>query len=157
MRVSVFFAIAIMCMLFAASSVSAGPIFQFIGNSASNPDLYCSCPVKNFLISLDDLDSNNSSLSFLLAEGSNTLVIEPKMALAGMWVLQSEDVAALDRSGKQFEVFLIPFFAGSLLIGLSGLIKTPVKKKALTHHEESPVKVRVSYEKTLWAESHGLL
>jgi hypothetical protein len=157
MRVSVVFAIAFMCMLFVASSASAGPIFQFIGNGASNPGFYCSCPVKNFLISLDDLDGNNSSLFSLLAKGSNAHVIEPKIALAGMWLLQSEDVAALGRSGKQFEVFLIPLFAGSLLIGLSGLIKTPVKKKPLTHHEKSPVKVRVSYEKTLWAESHGLM
>jgi hypothetical protein len=63
----------------------------------------------------------------------------------------------LRQAGKQLEDLLIPLFAGSLLIGLSGLIKKLEKRQPMTHHEEAPVKARVSYEKTLWAESNGLM
>jgi hypothetical protein len=113
--------------------------------------------MKNFLISLDNLNGDNFSLHFPLAKDPDAYVNEPKMVLAGMWVLQSADVAALGQAGKQFEDLLIPLFAGSLLIGLSGLIKMLVKKQPLAHHEKVPVKARVSYEKTLWAESQGLM
>jgi hypothetical protein len=157
MRVIVFLMIAGMYMLFVAASASAGPIFQFMDYSASKPGFDCACPMKNFLISLDNLDGDNFSLHFPLANGRDAPVIEPKKVLAGMWVLQSEDVAALRPAGKQLEDLLIPLFAGSLLIGLSGLIKRLVKKQPLAHQERAPVRARVSYEKTLWAESHGLM
>jgi hypothetical protein len=157
MRVVVFSIIAGMYMLFIAASASAAPIFQFNDYSASKPGFDYICPIKNLLISLDNLNGNNFSLHFPLARDRDAYVIEPKMALAGMWVLKSADVAALGRAGKQFEDLLIPLFAGSLLIGLSGLIKRLVKKQPLAHHEKAPVKARVSYEKTLWAESQGLM
>jgi hypothetical protein len=157
MRVSVYFLIAGMYMLFIASSAISAPIFQFIDNSASKPGFHCSCPMKHFIISLDSRNGYNPSLSFPSAQDSDANVIEPKMVLAGMWVLQSADVAALGEADNQFEGLLIPLFAGSLLIGLSGFIKMLVKKQPLAHHEKAPVKAKVSYEKTLWAESHGLM
>jgi hypothetical protein len=157
MRVIDFLMIAGMYMLFVAASASAGPIFQFNDYSASKPGFDCACPMKSFLISLDNLDIDNSSLHFPLAKDRDAQVIEPKMVLAGMWVLQSEDVAALRQTGKQLEDLLTPLFAGSLLIGLSGLIKRLVKQQPLAYHEKVPVKARVSYEKTLWAESNGLM
>ena len=85
------------------------------------------------------------------------LVLNRSWHLAGMWVMQSADVTAFDKAGKQFQDLLIPLFAGSLLIGLSGLIRRLVKKQPLAHHEKTPVKVKVTYEKTLWAESNGLM
>jgi hypothetical protein len=157
MRVVVFFIIAGMYMLFIAASASAAPIFQFNDYSASKPGFDYTCPIKNFLISLDNLNANNFSFHFPSAKDRDAYVIEPKMALAGMWVLPSADVSVLGQAGKQFEDLLIPLFAGSLLIGLSGLINMLVKKQPLAHHEKAPVKARVSYEKTLWAESQGLM
>jgi hypothetical protein len=157
MRVIDFLMIAGMYMLFVAAPASAGPIFQFNDYSASKPGFDCTCPMKNFLISLDNSDRDNFSLHFPLAKGRDALVIEPKKVLAGMWVLQSEDVAALRQTGKQLEDLLTPLFAGSLLIGLSGLIKRLVKKQPLAHQERAPERAKVSYEKTLWAESHGLM
>jgi hypothetical protein len=158
MRVSFICMIAGTYMLFIASSASSAPIFQFIDNSASKSGFHCSCPMRHFLISLDSLNGDNSSLYFPLAQSSGDAhVIEPKMVLAGMWVLQSADVAALGEAGKQFEELLIPLFTGGLLIGLSGFIKMLLKKKPLTHHDKTPVKVNVSYPKTLWAESNGLM
>jgi hypothetical protein len=157
MRVSVFFMIACAYMLFIASSAFSAPIFQFIDNSASKPGYHCSCPMKNFVISLDSFSRDKSSLYFPLAQVNDAHAIEPKMVLAGMWVLQPVNVAAMGEAGKQLEGLLIPLFAGSLLMGLSGLIKILAKKQSLAHHEKPPVKVRVSYEKTLWAESNGLM
>jgi hypothetical protein len=152
-----FWVIAGMYMLFVAASASAGPIFQFSDNSASKPGFDYSCTMKSFLISLDNLDNDNFSLPFPLAKDRDAHIIEPETVLAGMLVLQSGDVAALREAGKQLEDLLIPLFAGSLLIGLSGLIKRLVKKQPLAHREKVPVKAKVSYEKTLWAESHGLM
>ncbi len=157
MKVSVSCIIAGMYMLFLASSASAGTIFQFIGNSASNQGFHYSCPIKNFQISLDNLNNDNSSLYFPSPQGGDELVIEPKMALAGMWVLQSGDIEALGEAGKQFEELLIPLFTGSFLIGLSGLIRMRVKKQPLTRHEKALAKANVVYEKTLWAEANGLM
>jgi hypothetical protein len=157
MRVIVLFIIAVMHILFVAASASAVPIFQFNDNSLSKPSFDYYCPMKNFLISLDNLTGDHLSLYFSLAKGCDAHVIEPKPVLAGMWVLQSGDITALREASKQFKDLLIPLFAGSLLIGLSGLIKMLVKKQPQTHIEKAPVKARVSYEKTLWAESHGLM
>jgi hypothetical protein len=157
MRVIVFFVITGMCMLFVAASASAAPILLFHNNSASKPGVDYMCPIKDILISIDNLKDDNLSLHFPLAKVSDANVIEPKTVLAGMLVLQSEDIAALRQAGRQLEDFLIPLFAGSLLIGLSGLIKKSVMKQTLAHREKHPVKAKVSYEKTLWAESHGLM
>jgi len=144
-------------ILFIASSASAGPIFQFIGNGASNTVFQYSCPIKNFLISLDNLNEDNSSFTIPSAKGNDVPGIEPKLAFAGMWVMHSADVTAFDKAGKQFQGLLIPLFAGSLLIGLSGLTRRLVNRQPLAHHEKTPVKVKVTYEKTLWAESNGLM
>lgn len=157
MRVMVFLMIAGMYMLYFAASASAGPIFQYNDYSASKPGFVCSCPMKNFLISLDNLENDRFSLQFSFDKDRDAHVVEPKTVLAGMWVLQAGDVAALRDAGKKIEDLLIPLFVGSLLIGLSGLIKRLVKKQPLAHQEKAPVKVRVSYEKTLWAESQGLM
>jgi hypothetical protein len=157
MRLIVCSMIAGMYILLIAASASAGPIFQFNEYGASNPGFDYSCPMKNFVISLDDLDGGNFSSQFSLAVDRDAHVIEPKTVLAGMWVLQSGDVAALRDAGKQFEDLLIPLFAGSLLIGLSGLIKMLIRKQPIVRHEKAHVKATVSYEKTLWAESHGLM
>lgn len=157
MRVIVFSMIAGMYFLFVAASASAGAILQFNEYRASILGFEYSCPMKNFLISLDDLDNGNFSLQFSLAVDRDAHVIEPKTVLAGMLVLQPGDVATLRDAGKQFEDLLIPLFAGSLLIGLSGLIKMLVRKQPLVRHEKAPEKAAVSYEKTLWAESHGLM
>ena len=159
MRVSVYSMIVGMFMLFIVSSASAGPLFQYIGNGASIQGFQFSCPMKDFLISADNLNQDNSSFYFPTAQGSDVPAVEPNMVLAGMWVLQSKDIASLGEAGRPFEDLLIPLFAGSLLIGLSGLIRMRVRKQPLTYHEKTPekVKVKVSYEKTLWAESHGLM
>ena len=135
MRVIVFLIIAGMYMLFVAASAGAEPIFKLNDYSASEAGIDYSCLMKNCLISLDNFDNDNFSLHFPLAKGLDAHAIEPETVLAGMWVLQSGDVAALRQAGKQLEDLLIPLFAGSLLIGLSGLIKKLEKRQPMTHHE----------------------
>jgi hypothetical protein len=157
MRAIVFLMIAGMYMLFVAAFASAEPIFKFNDNSTSKPGFEYSCPMDNYLIYLNNINGEKLTLQFPLAKDRYTHAIEPKTVLAGMWVLQSGDVAALRQPGKPLKDLLIPLFAGSLLIGLSNLIKKLVKKQPLAHHEKVPVKAKDSYEKTLWAESHGLM
>jgi hypothetical protein len=158
MRLIVFMMIAGTYMLsIAASAASAAPIFQFYDKSAFNPGHCYSCPIRDFLISLDNPNNDKISLQFSLAKGRDAHVVESKMVSAGMFVLQSGDVAELQNAGKQLEDLLIPLFAGSLLIGLSGFLKMLVKKQPLAHHAKAPARLRVSYEKTLWAESNGLM
>jgi hypothetical protein len=157
MRLIGFWLIAGMYMFFVSASANAAPIFQVYDNCAFKPGCDCSCPIMNFLVSLDNLSNDKFSLYFPLDKGRDVHVAEPKIVSAGMLVMQPGDVAELQKAGKQLEDLLIPLFAGSLLIGLSGLIKMLAKKEPLARHEKAPAELGASYEKTLWAESNGLM
>jgi hypothetical protein len=157
MRSVVFLIITGFFSLFTPASAGAEPIFQLNDCSTSKSGIDYTFLMNNCLISLDDFDNSHSSLHYPFTKASDAQAIEPEMVIAGMWVLQSEDVALLRRAGKQIEDLLIPIFAGSFLISLSNFIRKLGKEQPLTHREKAPVKTRVSYEKTLWAESQGLM
>jgi hypothetical protein len=157
MRAIVFLIMAGLGLILVASSASASPIFQYNCISASGQGLEHYCPLKSFVSSLDTFTDDKINPYFPTVNGKEVHAVEPRMVLAGIWIPQSIDVNVLQEHGREFENLLISLFVGSLLIGLSGFIRMFGKKQQIILHEKAPMKARVSYEKTLWAESNGLL
>ncbi len=151
MKVFAFLMIACLYTMFSSASATAGPIFPF-----SNPPAYMqgfvSACVTSGCITSSDNRPDILSVPFPMTDSYGKRLNTPRMALAGMWVLQSPNGAGLQETGSNSRDCMTPLFVGSLLVSLSGFIRRLSKPQRSDRHEVVQMRSRTPYEKILSAE-----
>lgn len=153
MRVYLRFLISGLFLIVFHASASAGPVLEYSKIQPHTAREMCSQDIYSYFFTPDIHQDKFMHLPLLFTDVRLMHVDSSQIAVAGIWSLQTLSNDVLQNTGQKSQDFLVPLFAGSLLISLSGLLKKLTKPKPgvrLIMHQAGP---QASYEKMAPAQS----